>query len=140
MIKKTGLALMLIVLVNVFAINTVHARGAKPLLNPGPTEWGCSLGMDVVKKGVSTGILIKQWSATDSKPGFTRAKIIVRGKHTLVVDINYTTSNFDIKYNSSENLKYSVNSAGVEVIHPNANSWMNNLRDAIRSVLNGECK
>jgi hypothetical protein len=139
MIKKTGLTFLLVAVVSILAINTGHARAARPLLNPGVSEWGCKLSLSEVKKGIDTALLVKEWSPSNSKTGYTQGKIIVRGKHTLVVDINYTETTFDIKYKSSNNLKHSINSAGVEKIHPNANSWMSNLKNAIVTVLKGQC-
>ena len=139
MIKKTGLIFLLLALISFLGISTAHARAAKPLLNPGPMTWGCSLSMSDVDKGIDTGLIIKEWNPSDKKTGYTQGNIIVRGKHTLVVDINYTESSFEIKYKSSDNLKHSINSAGVEEIHPNANSWMNNLNHAIATVLKEKC-
>jgi hypothetical protein len=37
------------------------------------------------------------------------------------------------------NLKHKVDDEGVEKIHPNANSWMENLKNAITVVLKGKC-
>ena len=139
MIKKTGLIFLLFVLVNSLGISTAQARAAKPLLNPGPTEWGCTLSMSEVEKGIDTGLLLKEWRPSDKKTGYTQGNITVRGKHTLVVDINYTENAFEIKYKSSDNLKHSITSEGVEKIHPNANSWMSNLNHAITTVLKEKC-
>ena len=139
MIKKTGIIFLLLTLLSFLGMSVAHARAAKPLLNPGSSEWGCKLSMSEVKKGIDTALLVKEWSPSDSKTGYTQGKIIVRGKHTLVVDIHYTETTFEIKYKSSNNLKHSINSAGVEKIHPNANSWMSNLKNAIVTVLKGQC-
>jgi len=140
MINKTGLVLLLVVLGSLSFVNTAYARRAVPLTNPGTASWGCDLSMSEVKKGINTGLLVKNWTASNEKMGYTQGKIIVRGKHTMVVDINYTKSSFDIKYKSSDNLKYKVDDAGVEKIHPNANSWMGNLKSALITILNGECQ
>ncbi|HEC27552.1 MAG TPA: hypothetical protein ENI67_09130 [Gammaproteobacteria bacterium] len=139
MINKTGLGLLLVVLGSFSVVNTANARWAVPLLNPGPTSWGCDLSMSAVKKGINTGLIAKNWIPSNEQTGYTQGKIVVRGKHTLVVDIDYTKSSFDIKYKSSKNLKHSIDSAGVEKIHPNANSWMDNLKNAITTVLKGQC-
>jgi hypothetical protein len=137
--KKTGLGLLLVILGSLLAINTANARWAVPLLNPGSASWGCDLSMSEVKKGISTGLIVKNWTPSNEQTGYTQGKIVVRGKHTLVVDINYTKSSFEIKYKSSNNLKHTVSSEGVEKIHPNANSWMDNLKNAITTVLKGKC-
>lgn len=140
MIKKTLLGLLLVVLWSLAVINTTYAKESKILLNPGMSEWGCKLSLSDVKRGIDTALLVKEWSPSGSKTGYTQGKILVRGKHTLVVDINYTEISFDIKYKSSNNLKYMIDSEGVEKIHPNVNSWMSNLQSAIIIVLKRECK
>ncbi len=139
MIKKTGFGLLLVVIGSLSVVNTANARWAVPLLNPGSISWGCDLSMSEVKKGINAGLLVRNWIPSNEQTGYTQGKIVVRGKHTLVVDINYTNSRFDIKYKSSNNLKHSIDSAGVEKIHPNANSWMENLKNAITTVLKGKC-
>ncbi|NOY15793.1 MAG: hypothetical protein GXP23_02455 [Gammaproteobacteria bacterium] len=139
MIKKTGFGLLLVVIGSLSVVNTANARWAVPLLNPGSISWGCDLSMSEVKKGINTGLAAKNWIPSNEQTGYTQGKIVVRGKHTLVVDINYTNSRFDIKYKSSNNLKHSIDSAGVEKIHPNANSWMENLKNSITTVLKGKC-
>jgi hypothetical protein len=139
MIKKTGLGLLLVVLGSLAVVNTANARWAVPLVNPGPTSWGCDLSLSEVKKGIDMGLIIKNWVPSNEQTGYTQGKIVVRGKHTLVVDINYTKNSFDIKYKSSDKLKHKVDDEGVEKIHPNANSWMDNLKNAITVVLKGKC-
>jgi len=140
MIKKTGIGILLIVLGNLSTINTAYARWAVPLMNPVTAEWGCTLGLSEVKKGIDAGMIVRGWIPSDLKTGYTKGTIIVRGKHTLVVDVNYTENIFDIKYKSSDNLKHMIDSEGVEKIHPNANSWMSNLQNAIIIVLKRKCK
>ena len=66
------------------------------------------------------------------------AQIIVRNKHTLAVEIKYTNKSFDINYKSSKNLNYSAND-GKPRIHPNDNSWMQNINNDISSQLNYMC-
>ena len=112
MIRRTALMCLLTLLIGFVGVNTAHARWAVPLINPGVSEWGCKLSMADVKKGIDSGLLVKQWSPSGSTTGYIQGKIVVRGKHTLVVDINYTSTTFDIKYKSSINLKHSIDSDG----------------------------
>ena len=139
MLKKTGLIVVLLGFLSLLGLSTAYARAAKPLLNPGPTAWGCTLSLSEVKKGIDTGLFVREWTSSNAKTGYVQGKVVVRGKHTLVVDINYTESSFEIKYKSSDNLKHSINSSGVEKIHPNANSWMDNLNSSIVAALKSEC-
>ncbi|NLR76109.1 hypothetical protein [Leeia aquatica] len=78
------------------------------------------------------------------------ATVLVRNKHTAVVNIPYDATKYSILYSSSINLNYEVSNLdvyrqmapndkspdGIRVIHPNYNSWVNNLRMAIQRELN----
>ena len=140
MIKKSGIGILLILLCYFLVVNTASARAAKALINPATSEWGCKLSTDEVKLGLSSALIARGWSMSNQKPGYMQAKVIVRGKHTLVVDINYTENSFDIKYKSSINLKYKVDSECIEKIHPNANSWMENVRSDATKILSNMCQ
>ena len=140
MIRKTGLGFLLVVLGSLSVVNTANARWAVPLINPGSSSWGCDLSLSEVKKGISMGLIFKNWVPSNEQTGYTQGKIVVRGKHTLVVDINYNQSSFEIKYKNSDNLKHKIDSEGVEKIHPNANSWMDNLNNAITVFLKEKCE
>lgn len=54
----------------------------------------------------------------------------VRGKHTAVVDVKFDTETFSITFNRSANLNHD---AAKNVIHPNYNHWVRNLRKDIRA-------
>jgi hypothetical protein len=82
------------------------------------------------------GLLGRGWTLTSNdNQGNLVAQVIVRGKHTLVVDIAYTTTSYDITYKSSDNLDYQRRRNGSEVIHRNANSWMSNIQNDIAAQL-----
>jgi hypothetical protein len=57
--------------------------------------------------------------------------LVVRNKHTVVVDISYAPDKFSVAYRSSINMKYDV-IRGVPIIHPFYNDWARKLVDAIR--------
>ncbi len=139
MINKSPAVLIFLILALVFATSPAHARAARPLVNPAPADWGCALTLSEVKDGIEAGMLARGWAPAEISEGHITASIIVRGKHTLIVDIDYTESSFSIKYKDSKNLKYSANSAGIKKIHPNANSWMKNLKTSIVPVLQRKC-
>jgi hypothetical protein len=111
MIKKTGFGLLLVVLGSLSVVNTANARWAVPLINPGSSSWGCDLSLSEVKKGIDMGLIIKNWVPSNEQTGYTQGN----------------------------NLKHKVDDEGVEKIHPNANSWMENLKNAITVVLKGKC-
>ncbi|MCD6035067.1 MAG: hypothetical protein K0R63_808 [Rickettsiales bacterium] len=83
---------------------------------------------EAVAKGIKRAAAGLGWRTTEKGPNKIQATINIRGKHTAVVDVNYTTSAFSIDYNRSENLKYDPTS---NKIHSNYNGWVKNLENAI---------
>jgi hypothetical protein len=57
--------------------------------------------------------------------------LVVRSKHTVVVNISYEPDKYSVVYKSSINMKYDIQN-GVPVIHPFYNDWAKKLVDAIR--------
>ena len=116
------------------------AQAAK-LIDPPQVEWGCELSDEEGFSGITAGLFGRGWIITESdSEGNLVAKVIVRGKHTLVVDIVYTNTTYDITYKSSNKLKYKIGSDGSARIHRNANSWMNNILIDITEQLFSLCK
>ena len=119
------------------AVATVHAAA---LANIPKSEWGCELSDEKVLQGINAGLIAKEWAMTDRETkGQVVAKIVVRSKHTLIVDIAYTNKAFDITYRSSDNLNYKVRDDGTTEIHKNVNKWMETLRKHIAKQLSGLC-
>jgi len=112
-------------------VNTVEAR---ELVDPAPVKLSCKLNQAKMKQGILAGLIGRGWSVVNSRPGRIVARIVVRGKHTLAVTINYSSSSYDIDYKSSDNLKYKMRN-GVAYIHKNANSWIQNINNDVRSQL-----
>ena len=54
----------------------------------------------------------------------------VRSKHTAVVDVKFNTETFSITFNRAQNLNHD---ASRNIIHPNYNHWVRNLRQDIQS-------
>lgn len=76
--------------------------------------------LQIRRAGASLG-----WSMSDAQPGLMRGTLNLRS-HQAVVDIPYDRNRFSIRYVDSTNLN-----ASPGVIHPNYNSWVQNLRTAI---------
>ncbi len=70
------------------------------------------------------------WTFQDAGPGHLVGNLAVRGKHFATVDVFYDAKSFSIKYKDSRNLNYDP---GKNQIHPNYNSWVNNLQQDIQS-------
>ena len=78
----------------------------------------------IIRAGAQRG-----WTFERVEPGHLIGTVVVRGRHTAVVDVTFTTESYSITYNSSRNLNH--DSATGE-IHSNYNSWVENLRGDIQ--------
>jgi photosystem II stability/assembly factor-like uncharacterized protein len=83
-----------------------------------------------VKKAILTAAETKGWIVNDKGPGKMDATLTVRGKHTIIVLITYTTSSFSINYVDSIDMKYGVKH-GEPSIHPFYNDWVKELEETI---------
>jgi hypothetical protein len=139
MITKSKLA-RISMLATLLLIVVTPAEARQTLLeDPAPVEWGCALKLKSVKEGILRAMRLRDWTAQSTSNSKIVAQVIVRGKHTLVVDIHFDNNSFDIDYKNSTNLNYAVNN-GEEQIHPNANTWMSNLSTDITTALAGRCR
>lgn len=112
---------------------------AAPLVNPQPIQVPCETSLKDVKKGIWLALIGRTWNPVDKGEGLIEATVVVRGKHTLVVDIKYDTKSVAIRYKDSDNLSYHVSNDGKATIHRNANSWMENIAKDTRNQLAVAC-
>jgi hypothetical protein len=140
MITKGGIFIRIAVglIATVTLVSTAHAR-SRPLVDPPVTTAPCELSQERMLQGINAGLIGRGWIVTDREPGLLTAQVIVRGKHTLVVTIKYDTTSYDIDYKSSVNLNYRVTDDGTKMLHPNGNSWMENVRGDIAVQLDLLC-
>ena len=124
----TGMALAVIML----ALQSPAQARSAVLTDPEVMEFDCKLAMKQAEKAVRSGLRSRQWTHKTKKPGHLEGCVVVRGKHTLWVDIHYTGTSFDVNYKDSDNLNYKVKDDGTRRLHPNANSWMDNLAQDIK--------
>lgn len=75
-----------------------------------------------------------RWEISDSGDGKLEARTLVRNKHTVIVEIPYTTTSYGVLYKDSSNMKYDVRD-GTPVIHPFYNRWVDSLIGNIRREL-----
>ena len=90
------------------------------------------IGKAILLAGFSRG-----WLGSIVEPGHIVSKIIVRNKHTVVLDIYYTSESYSIEYKDSKNMNYKE-----KRIHRSYNSWIKNLskdidQELFRSGLSG---
>jgi hypothetical protein len=113
---------------------------------------GKPLQADQVKQAIQEAAKAKGWSLAYEPSGRILATLVVRNKHTVVVEIAYAPDKYSIMYKDSVNMKYApnaqadprVNTANSGpnrsgytggVIHPFYNSWVGELKEAIRVQL-----
>ncbi len=124
----------------VLAALVVPPAQAAALRDPPRVDWGCTLPRSKVKMAITSAIAPRGWVAKNSStPGLIVAEIVVRGRHTLVVDIEFDSRSFDISYKSSINLNYQVREDGTHIIHRNGNRWMEIARRDIITQLSALC-
>jgi hypothetical protein len=138
--RKSLYFAVLALIANMTLLQTsAHARSTE-LRDPDRTEFECTLSKDKALKAIKAGMRVRGWTyKKGSKPGQIVGRILVRGKHTLWVTINYDQKSFDIDYKDSDNLNYRVKDDGTRLLHPNALSWMENLRNDIRNAAFDMC-
>jgi uncharacterized protein (UPF0333 family) len=135
-----------------FYAGAAHARGGVAIVNiensPVIAASGGSLSIEavgnaIVAAGASKGY---PWTVSEKASGKLKLSTLVRGKHTVVVDVSFDTSAYSIRYSSSINMNYKRNctkpgkkdqseSKCTEVIHPYYNTWVQELKQAIDAEL-----
>ena len=89
-----------------------------------------------VEAAIYDGASRRKWIPTKLRDGEIQATLRLRS-HMAVVDIEYDSDSFQVRYVRSENLNYEVD-GGSEVIHPNYNAWVNNLISDIEAALQAQ--
>ncbi len=134
--RNCSMKLNLIILTIIAGIGIASTAQAARLSDPAPSQWGCELSDEQLIQGITIGLSGRGWTITSNDgQGNLVAQVVVRGKHTLVVDIQYDSRTFDINYKDSVNLEYRVRRSGRVNIHRNANSWMENIQTDITATL-----
>ncbi len=135
MLKKST-ALFVVPLVLFFTASPfAQARKVEPVYYPEPIEVDCKISLNKVKAAIRYGLSARRWAAKNMGSGKIRGTLNIR-RHTLVVDIKYSTKSVRIRYKSSVNLNYS---SGAGLIHRNANNWIRNIENDIRFRLSTYC-
>jgi hypothetical protein len=103
------------------------------------------LTMEEVQMAIRNSAEKMGWRVEPNGPGKIIATLVVRNKHTAVVDITYSPESYSITYKSSINLDYADSPQGAPmieeggtvgvrkgpVIHPNYNKWVQQFNDEI---------
>ncbi len=140
-----------------FCAGLVQARAGVPIIDfIGQTALRADrspLDAPAIKKAFHTVGARQGWSIIEEAPDRLVGTLLVRGKHTAVVEITLRQGGFDLKYRSSINLHAretpleagasepappagaKLASGGVWTIHPNYNRWVGNLVAGARAEL-----
>jgi len=117
---------------------TATAREAVPIVNYDDiavaTNSGKAPSAEQVKQAIIAAASNKSWSIAHQADGKLLATLIVRNKHTIVVEIAYAADTYSLRYKDSINMKFDQRD-GQPVIHPYYNRWVQELKDAIRIEL-----
>lgn len=123
-------------LVAIFLTSSAQARESVPIIDHASILLsrpdGRTLTRDMVRDAIIRGAAVRSWSTAPGGDGVLVATIVVRGKHTVVVEIPFAADRFGVRYKSSVNMNHAMRD-GRPVIHPNYNRWVLNLIDAIRN-------
>ncbi len=90
--------------------------------------------LEQVQQAITAAATGKQWALAKQADGSFLATRVVRGKHTIVATVAFTTDQYSVVYHSSDNMKFEMYN-GTPYIHPNYNVWARELVDAIRIEL-----
>lgn len=134
MMTKAIVSMALIILA--FGAGPAHARGSVPIVNLEGnaivTPDGREFTLEEVARRIRDAAAAQQysWAVTSSEPGKLQLSTLVRGKHTVVVDVTFDATTYSIKYSSSINMNYE-SKKGRELIHPFYNKWVQQLKQGI---------
>ena len=114
------------------------AREVVPVINHDniavATSSGKAPAAEQVKQALLTAAGARGWEVAPQADGKLQATLIVRNKHTIVVEIAYSDQKYSLTYKGSSNMKYGQRD-GQPVIHPFYNKWVQDLKEAIRLEL-----
>ena len=116
------------------SVASVSFAGAN-LEIPAPVSIPSGKSEKDIKEAISLGATARNWVVKETAPGVMEARVDVRNKHTLIVDLKYDAQQVALAYKNSSNLDYEVVNGNPQ-IHRNANSWMKNLMTDISKFLN----
>lgn len=122
-----------------FIPSSASARATVPIENYENVAIASSTGTTVtaeqVKRAFQNAGLRLGWTFTEPSAGQMLGTLLVRNKHTIMINIIYTGEHYSVSYSNSVNMKYSTKN-DKPVIHPSYNKWVKGLLDGMRIELN----
>lgn len=116
---------------------------------PIATASGKPIQAEQVKKAIQDAALRKGWTLGNDTGDKLLATLVVNNKHTVMVEIAYSADKYSLTYRDSVNMNYhsearfdsrmpnarNASTPSGPVIHPAYNTWVQELKDAIRGEL-----
>jgi hypothetical protein len=113
------------------------------------TSSGKPIQAEQVKQAIQEAARVKGWTLAYEPGDKILATLVVRNKHTVMVEIAYAADKYSLTYRDSVNMNYQANYSPDPrspaarngprvrgpVIHPFYNDWVRELKDAIRVEL-----
>lgn len=132
-----ALASLLCLLSITLAPAAVAARSAVPIVEhenvAAMTPGGQPASADQIRRAFMAGGARRNWTFTEEGPSKLVGRLNVR-THQISVDIPISDGKFSILYKDSVNMKFGTED-GKKVIHPQYNTWVNNLLADVRTEL-----
>ncbi len=124
------------------AILLLAATAAKArqteLVEPEPQRVYASSGVPAsaenLRQAVIRGAQTRGWRVVKVDGSIITLEIVVRQKHTLLVDVLIDQGSYQVRYRDSDNLEYEQRD-GARFIHPNVLRWMEYLQLSINSEI-----
>ncbi|MCW5255994.1 hypothetical protein D8B23_10935 [Verminephrobacter aporrectodeae subsp. tuberculatae] len=137
MSSKSLASLLLALASCTFIAGPAHARSLVPIVNQSDvavvTSSGKAPGKEQVKQIIMTGAAARGWTVAEQADGKLLATVMVRGKHSISVLMDYAPGKYSLAYHNSMGMNYDQQ-GGQPVIHPKYNTWVQNLQEAIRAA------
>jgi hypothetical protein len=131
---KSGLLSALLLASLLFTGAAYAQRATVPIIDhpniPVATSKGGPVQAERVKQAITDAARAKNWTVAYEPSGRILATLVVRNKHTVTVEIEYSGEKYSIKYRDSVNMKHEG-----AMIHPFYNKWVGDLKDTIRVEL-----
>lgn len=131
------LRLTVLILVSCLVLASCGGKVA-PLVDieDAPLKASSTASLDTIAQAIERAGTRRGWQMTAKSPGAMSGKIMVRGKHTVIVDVIYDTETVSILYGGSINMNYSEKN-GVRRIHPSYLKWIEFLKKDIQREVEG---
>lgn len=130
---------VLLSMVLVFGFSqTAMAGGRAPLIEPARVELSAdNPDAERVKNAIIKGGAVHGWKVIDEKPDQLTLQLLVRNKHTVVINAAYDSRGYRFSYVSSNNMDYFPRNKK-PYIHSSYNRWLGLFAQSITLEWSGQ--